>query len=458
MTADDVEAVGRLAYVWGWPLVNMANRADRAALMTHDGKKPRLIQGTPVGYEQLVMQTKFVRPYERVICCPSRDVIYGSGVFHLTGSPGVVIQVPDFGDRYWLYSFYDARTNEFSKIGKQYNTKSGFHLLVGPKWKGRKPTGIDKVWRSSTDLAIVIPRIYTDGTKRDLKTILPLIRQICSYPIGEFVPGVMVTRNWEKLRNRNPILLKGRGPEARFVKPEQFFEDLSDVMESVPKLPGEEALYDKITDVLDQARRRPLIGLRLERAFTKADGDTIAELMQWDQNGVDAGNGWYTSVNAADWTTPVESVYLARAATAKSNMLENRAEETKYYYTDTDSSGDLLYGSNLYAITFPKDQLLRDHVHRAFWSISVYDKFHFFNTKTNPLDRYSLGTKDENSFVYESDGSLKLYASAAQPQQGTQNWLPAPDGEPFSLYIRAYWPDDFILNGTWQPPKVVKLS
>jgi Protein of unknown function (DUF1214) len=33
------------------------------------------------------------------------------------------------------------------------------------------------------------------------------------------------------------------------------------------------------------------------------------------------------------------------------------------------------------------------------------------------------------------------------------NWLPAPDG-PFSLYLRAYRPEQDILDGTWTPPLI----
>jgi hypothetical protein len=42
-------------------------------------------------------------------------------------------------------------------------------------------------------------------------------------------------------------------------------------------------------------------------------------------------------------------------------------------------------------------------------------------------------------------------------QDKMSNWLPAPKGD-FSLYIRAYWPEDDILNGSWNPPAAVKLS
>jgi len=37
------------------------------------------------------------------------------------------------------------------------------------------------------------------------------------------------------------------------------------------------------------------------------------------------------------------------------------------------------------------------------------------------------------------------------------NWLPAPAGN-FSIWIRAYWPDNAILDGTWRPPVVRKIN
>ena len=77
----------------------------------------------------------------------------------------IVFQVPDFGDRFWVYALYDARTDEFSEIGKQYGTKPGFYLMVGPNWKGETPAGITAVVRSSTSLAFAVPRIFMDDTR-----------------------------------------------------------------------------------------------------------------------------------------------------------------------------------------------------------------------------------------------------------------------------------------------------
>ena len=84
---------------------------------------------------RLAMLTDYVDPAERLVACPNQDVVYGLGVLALDISP-VVIQVPDFGDRFWVYQAVDLRTDSFVQLGKMYGTKPGFYLLVGPNWKG----------------------------------------------------------------------------------------------------------------------------------------------------------------------------------------------------------------------------------------------------------------------------------------------------------------------------------
>jgi hypothetical protein len=90
---------------------------------------------------------------------------------------------------------------------------------------------------------------------------------------------------------------------------------------------------------------------------------------------------------------------------------------------------------------------------KGFWSLTLYDKEHFFYP--DPLNRYSLGTK--NKSLNDADGSLTLYAGAKFPGKDKEtNWLPAPSGA-FSLYLRAYWPEGAILNAQWQPPVIRQM-
>ncbi len=188
----------------------------------------------------------------------------------------------------------------------------------------------------------------------------------------------------------------------------------------------------------------PAIKQTLKETAVTSERELIEPFFQWRYNGRPVGNGWNSPANNAKWGTD----YLNRTATAKSNMFDNRPEETKYIYRDDDSQGKQLHGQDSYAITFAKGQLPPV---KGFWSLTLYNDLHLFNP--NALRRYSLGTKNK-TLKYNSDGSLTLYAGAKSPGKDKEsNWLPAPNGT-FSLYMRAYWADKAILDGTWLPPKV----
>jgi hypothetical protein len=88
---------------------------------------------------------------------------------------------------------------------------------------------------------------------------------------------------------------------------------------------------------------------------------------------------------------------------------------------------------------------------RGFWSLTLYGQYHFFHP--NPLNRYSLGTKNK-TLKYDSDGSLTLYAGATSPGKDKEsNWLPAANARSRSVSVRT-GPTKAILDGTWKPPVV----
>jgi len=439
MTKAYVQSVGRMAYLWGWPLVNNANR--HAAFSK--APEPGLLGGVlPIAHNSLSMLTNYVSPEQRFVTCTNQDVVYGFGFLDDLDDEPIVFQVPDFGDRFWVYALYDARTDELSNIGKQYGTKPGFYMVVGPNWKGETPKGITAVLRSSTTVVAAAPRVFMDDTSEDHAAVQPLLSQIDFYPLSQF-DGKMKTKDWSKLPHFLAPPSKGKG-ETVWVNPETFFDELPAVMKQVPPLPGEEALYKWIGSVLEAADKDPAIKKTLTETAVAAERELISPFFQWRYNGRPAGNGWNSPVNNAKWGTD----YANRTGTAKSNMYDNLPEETKYIYTDYDSQGQQLVGQNLYSITFAKGQVPPV---KGFWSVTLYNELHFFNP--NPLKRYSLGTKNKN-LKFNADGSLTLYAGVKSPGADKEsNWLPAPSGT-FSLYIRAYWADKAILDGTWTPPKV----
>ena len=58
-----------------------------------------------------------------------------------------------------------------------------------------------------------------------------------------------------------------------------------------------------------------------------------------------------------------------------------------------------------------------------------------------------------------ADGSLTIYVQADESKNAAEraNWLPSPENAEFSLYVRAYWPDDAITRGQWTPPRHVSV-
>ena len=131
------------------------------------------------------MLTDYIDPEERSVACPNQDVVYGVGALALDISP-VVIQVPDFGDRFWVYQVVDLRTDSFVQLGKMYGTTPGFYLLVGPDWKGEVPKGITRVFRASTNTGLVVPRVFQNDTPEDKRAIQAVLPGIMMYPLAEY--------------------------------------------------------------------------------------------------------------------------------------------------------------------------------------------------------------------------------------------------------------------------------
>ena len=219
MHPEYAKAVGRLAYVWGWPMVNMLNRSASITGAPEPGWLNDVLPVAPRG--QVGMLADYIDPGQTFVTCPNQDVVYGLGFFSLDEEP-VVAQVPDFGDRFWVYALYDARTDQFAELGKPYKTKPGFYLLVGPNWKGDKPAGIEAVIRSSTSLANAIPRVFMDDTPEDRKAIQSAIDQVVFCPLKDF-DGKMKTKDWAQAPAIPGPKSEGGG-ETKWVVPEKFFD------------------------------------------------------------------------------------------------------------------------------------------------------------------------------------------------------------------------------------------
>jgi len=441
ITPASATVIAQDAYLWGWPIVNAFNRRASFSRAPEPGLVGGILPAAPTGY--ISMLTDYITPEQRWIAHPNQDVVYGFG-YGATDDEPMVLQVPDFADRYWVYALYDARSEEFSRLGKQYGTRPGNYLVVGPNWKGSMPEGITQVIQSPTELVAVGPRIFLDDSVEDRQAIQPVLNQVVVYPLSQYT-GKTVTKDW-KATPHFPAPQK-TSAEVRWVNPQTFFDQLPEVLAKVPALAGEESRYAMMQALLDAAAKDPAVKSAIVKAAIDTEEKVVSPLFSFQTNGSRLPHGWNSPTNVARWGND----YVTRTATAKSNMYTNQPEETRYFFLEVDDKGRRLQGDHRYTLTFPKGKTPPAD---GFWSLTMYDPQHFF--APNGLDRYSLGTKNSKSLKYNADGSLTLYVQHDSPGKDKEaNWLPAPESE-FEVTIRTYWPKAEVLSGEWTPPGAVR--
>lgn len=446
LDAAEARAVAAEAYVWGWPLAYVHQVRVALDRVPYPGRSG----GMPVApLNRLAMLTDRATHRLRGVACPNQDVFYGFGMFDLEASP-VVLQVPDFGPRFWLYQLGDQRTDAFADFGSMHGTKPGCYLVVGPQWSGATPAGIAGVVRSPTRYAWCIPRIFFSDAPGDREAALPLVNQVTAYPLDEY-EGPMQRVNWSKLRWLPDVTGKGR--RTIDVSPDTFVALLPTLLRDVPPRPGEESLYARMRRLLRSLESDTALQQHVAEAVTNADRNVVAPLFHFRNVGEPLPTGWTTLLNGGEFGTD----YLTRTAVAKSNVFVNRRRETAYYFLDVDAEGRRLDGGREYRLTFPRGSLPPA---RGFWSLTVYDERHGLPDGTG--GRHSLGSRTQG-LEYGPDGSLTITIGPAADRLGTSsptaapNCLATPDRS-FSLYLRLYWPEPSVVEGAWSPPALVAHS
>jgi hypothetical protein len=120
MTPGYAKALAQMAYAWGWPMVNIQSRRLMYAQVPMKGTLGPL----PVApLNELAMLADYIDPDIRIVAHPNQDVVYGFGVLALDLEP-VVVQIPDFGGRFWMCEIADQHTDSFARAAKIYGTKS----------------------------------------------------------------------------------------------------------------------------------------------------------------------------------------------------------------------------------------------------------------------------------------------------------------------------------------------
>jgi len=383
------------------------------------------------------------------VVTPNADTLYSSAWLDLSKEP-VVLSVPDTRGRYYLMPLMDAWTNVFASPGKRTTgTQRGNFVITGPGWEGPLPKGMKQI-KSPTAMVWLIGRTQANG-KKDFPAVHRLQDQYRLTPLSAWQMGVRAAP--VKPAAPSPTLDTQSPPveQVAAMDAQAFFSRFASLLPANPPAAADAAMVEKIrrmglepgvpfkTTVLEPATARAV----QEGATAALQG--IYEMSR--RGNADAGNGWVMHRDLGNYGAN----YGRRAVTAMVGLGANLPEDAIYASTRTDAGGRALQGSSSYVLHFAKDQLPPA---KAFWSLSLYNQRQAF--VENPIGRYAIGSRDR--LRYNRDGSLDIYIQHERPEGGrVANWLPAPpDG--LNMTLRAYWPEQALLDGSWMPPPVVRAN
>ncbi len=184
----------------------------------------------------------------------------------------------------------------------------------------------------------------------------------------------MKTKDWANLPKAPPP--PPQAEETQWVIPEKFVDELPLVLADALPLPGEEARYAQVLAVLAAVKENPKLKQAMTEGAGESDEKLVKPLLQFRNYGQQLPYNWGTISNESAFGTD----YFTRTAVAKSNILVNSPNETKYFYQDLDVNGERLNSAHRYTVTFPKDGTPPVN---GFWSLSIYNEHHFF--VANPI-------------------------------------------------------------------------
>jgi hypothetical protein len=382
------------------------------------------------------------------VVSPNADTLYSPAWLDLRAEP-VVLTLPDMGGRFHMMPMASGWTDVFFSPGSRTTGDvGGEYAIVGPAWTGELPAGVIRV-DAPTNMVCIGGRTGTAGTK-DFLAAHRLQDQCQLTPLSRFVPDTPAAHDvdpWPSTKDFSAPV----DQVARMDGP-AFFGRLSWLLADNPAHEADGAAVAQLErlGVVPSTSDEPLRPSDPAVAAAVAAGPSAGQALlrkAGERAEAERVNGWAVRRGLGDYGTD----YGKRAQTALVALGANLDADAVYPWATVDSDGQPLNGHHRYRIHFPPGELPPV---RGFWSLTLYnDKQSFVD---NPIERYAIGDRDD--IVPGPDGSVDILVQHDDPGTTLEsNWLPAPTGS-FNVILRAYWPEQRILNGAWTPPPLARLS
>lgn len=405
-------------------------------------------------FNQIHNEARVFTYKDTAIVTPNSDTPYSMLWVDLRAEP-MIISVPAIdAKRYYSVMLCDGNTYNYGYIGSRATgNEAGDYMVAGPTWNGATPSGVKKVFRSSTQFSLCVFRTQlfnADDIGNVKKIQAGYNAQTLSKYLNQPPPPPAPAIDFPKI-------------DKELVK-KDFFAYLDFALQFAPAQPVETDIRARLARIgIGAGKTSSFKDLSLkakaEIALGMKEGDR--KIDKYVATGLGKNvNGWRIGAAQGD-SAYFNGDWLKRAAGAKAGIYGNDPEEATYPFARTDGDGRALDGSrHNYTITFPAGQ---EPPVNAFWSITMYDGKTQLLIK-NPIDRYLINSPMLPGLKKNADGSLTIYIQNKSPGADKEaNWLPAPNG-PIYMVMRLYWPKNTppsILPpgaGSWQPPGVKRIS
>lgn len=436
ISEKDAEDVATQVYIYGYPLVSM-EMTRRVMTNTVEPEDSH----APMG--QFYNMQSYPTASFRNITTPNADTLYSLAWIDLKKEP-YILELPNEGNRYYIMPLLSAWTDVFASLGtRTTGTKAGTYAITGPGWKGTLPEKVTEI-KSPTNLVWILGRTYSSGTPEDYEAVHKIQKDYTLVPLSfykkPYTPpkGVVNTA----IDMDTPVREQVDNLDA-----DAFFKLLAELLKDNPPSQADSVMVAKMKRIgivpgkdFDPSK----LGPKQLKAIRKAPVNALEKLQDLSSTGEKIENGWYYTLKTGLYGTD----YLQRATIAYNGLGANRPQDAVYPIAKVDTTGKLLNGSNDYIIRFPKGKLPPV---KGFWSITLYNEDMYF--VPNKLSKYTVSPRD--NLQTNPDGSTDIYIQRVSPGKDKEsNWLPSPEGD-FVLVLRMYWPEDAVLNGSWELPGVV---
>ncbi|WP_342793827.1 DUF1254 domain-containing protein [Pontiella desulfatans] len=438
---EEAREIAKEAYVYGNPLADSYRVLYGSFVNAKDPEYKAPIN-------ELKNISRVYTHKDKAVQTPNSDTPYSWLLLDLRAEPYVLTVPPMEKDRYFSIQLIDLYTHNFDYIGSRTTgNEGGNYLIAGPSWTGEKPDGVTKVIPAETEFVLALYRTQLFNPT-DLEQVKKIQAQYKVDSLSTFLGTAA----------------PGAAPEIDFIEPltrdeikksPKVFEQMNFVLQFCPTHPSEKKLMKRFAK-LNIGAGKTFDWEAFSPEIQAAIGQGIADAWEKDfaalKEAADAGE--IGSGEVFGTREHLKNNYLYRMAAAVLGIWGNSEEEAMYpsYYVDAD--GQKLNGAHFYTLRFGADQLPPVN---AFWSLTMYQLPESLLVE-NPLNRYLLNSPMMDDFVRDSDGGITLYIQHESPgKEKEPNWLPAPAG-PFSLNLRLYWPQEEALNGSWQPPALIRES